>query len=262
MKSKKLTSLKNQEVKDAVKLKKRKYRTENNEYIIEGVVPVQEAFKAGIEIKKIFVVKELLPIKWLPSSYDGMVYEVTDAIIEKLSDTENAQGIVCVASGKTCSIQDVSTFEKLVFLDGVQDPGNLGTIIRSADALNIDGLLLGVGTVDVYNSKVVRSSMASIARAKIVEGVSYDDLASLKEDGYVLIGADSAKAMPLHCWVPENKTIICLGNEANGISKSLNKLLNNRVYIPMNESVDSLNVGVAAGIIFYHWNTFARHELN
>lgn len=154
------------------------------------------------------------------------------------------------------NIRDFSDIDGLdnpsiLFLDGIQDPGNMGTIIRSADAFNIDGIILGDGSVDPYNSKVVRATMGSIFRVPLyVCDNSIGSLESLKNKGFNIL-ATSLDGMNIYDGDFNNKFICVIGNEANGVSPRILDMADRRIKIPMPGNAESLNAGVAASIIMY-----------
>lgn len=257
MKLKYVKSANNQTVKLASQLKQKKYRKQRNSFLLEGPVVVKEALEAGADVQRIFILEQLFAEEEKRGFFDlfhGEICLVTHDVMAKLSETENSQGVVAEVVFKSWKLENFYGFSKVIFLDGVQDPGNVGTIIRTANGMGIDGILLGVGTAELLNPKVVRATMASLMKMPILENVGYEDLKVLKDKGFTFVGADVHDgAKPLESWQPIKRSLLCLGNEAQGLSQELKKLLDGRYFIPMDDGVESLNVGVAAGIMLYHW---------
>ncbi len=211
------------------KLKERKYRTKENKYIIEGFRLVQEAFKAKCNIDYI-IVNKYGKDKLNDYLYEYMdsikIYEMKNELFSQLSSTENTQGIVAVANINN-SISNIDG-DFYLLCDKVQDPGNLGTIIRTAHAAGVNAIILTKGTVDIYNDKTIRSTMGSIFYIPIIYDNDLSILKGLKERG-----------------------ILSVGNEGNGISKEIFSIADKKVKIPMPGGAESLNVGVATSIILF-----------
>lgn len=240
--------------KETKKLKERKNRIKSGKYIIEGFRLVQEAFKAGIDVDYLIVTsdgKEKL------DSYLGEylneksnIYEMTDTLFKELISTEQPQGIVAVINMNEKPLDLNGSFYLLC--DKVQDPGNLGTIIRTAHAVGVQGIILTKGTVDIYNEKTIRSTMGSIFYVPI----HYDDenftlVKQLKSEGFktVVTSLDTDKN-----FFEEDirgKVLLTVGNEGNGVSDEVYKLADIKVKIPMPGNAESLNVAIATSVIMY-----------
>ena len=166
-----IISLDNQQVKKVTSLHKKKYRDEYGEFFIEGMKVIKEAIKYNIKIKNIYYCPEMI-------NYDLEIpgIEVTKEVISKMADTITPQGIIAV-----CEIpkEKLEKKERLIYLDRVQDPGNVGTIIRTADAFGFDGILLSSGSADIYSPKVVRSTMGSLFHLPIIQNVSVEEVKEL-----------------------------------------------------------------------------------
>ena len=179
---------------------------------------------------------------------------VPDSIFKEISDTENPQGILAIARFKFQELKGLKIKEKptLVFLDRLQDPGNMGTIIRTADAFNIDGIIINGGCVDPYNPKVVRATMGSIFRIPIyhVED-SVQGLSSLKERGLRIFATSLEGSVPIYDIDYNDGFILVIGNESTGVSDEIYSLSDKLIRIPMPGEAESLNAGVAASIIMY-----------
>ncbi|MGG1686134.1 TrmH family RNA methyltransferase [Pseudalkalibacillus sp. NRS-1564] len=242
-----IESAKNQKVKDWKKLQTRKGREKAFSYIIEGPHIVEEAAKAEASITELIVTEgtdlSAYPFKELP-----VVYTVTEKVMQELTHTETPQGIMAV-----CKMvePELPRHGKLLLLDAIQDPGNLGTIIRTADSAGYDGLLLGHGTVDAYNSKVLRSTQGSIFHLPVIKGDLVTEVQKLKEAGMLIYATEVSGGTPYQELDSSSQFAVILGNEANGVSDELQRLADVNVYIPIYGKAESLNVAVAAGILMY-----------
>lgn len=235
-----ITSLDNKKIKEYKKLQTRKYREKKKQFIVEGEHLVLEAFKTG-NIQELILEKDEL----FPLNVDT-VY-VTNEIINKISTLETPQNIMAL-----CNMKESDFFGKrILLLDEIQDPGNLGTIIRSAVAFNIDTVILGENTVDVYNPKVLRASQGMIFHINIMSKKLEDVIPKLKSDGYIIYGTKVTHGQSLKNITNPLKYALIMGNEGKGISDEISTLCDEFIYIDMNEACESLNVGVATSIILY-----------
>lgn len=254
-----ITSLKNPLIKEVKSLYKKKGRISSKSFIIEGIKTIEEAINNGYDLRKIIYCDRLLKSRdgldffKIIEYMDNLVY-VSNNIFKEISDTENPQGILAIAKLEFRNLSELDNKEKpfLLFLDGLQDPGNMGTIIRTADAFNIDGIILTDGCVDPYNPKVVRATMGSIFRLPlyyISNGV--DELASLKNRGMKIYSTSLEGSLPIYDLDYKSGTILVIGNESKGVSDEIFALSHGLIRIPMPGKAESLNAGVAASIIMY-----------
>ncbi len=237
-----ITSLDNDNVKKWKKLCKKKYRDEFGIYLVEGEHLVEEAYKSGVLDKVIVLDGE-------DYSYENIVY-VSYEVMKAISSLDTPNKIMGVCKKKE-NIEIVG--KRFLLLDGIQDPGNLGTIVRSAVAFNIDTIILSDDTVDLYNPKVLRSTQGMIFHTNIF---SYDIVAFiniLKSMGITVYGTDVNNGIDARELSDLDKTSFALvmGNEGNGVRKEVKELCDKNLYINMNENVESLNVGVATSILLY-----------
>ena len=235
-----ITSLNNDHVKELAKLKEKKYRDSVNAFLVEGEHLVLEAYKAGL-IKELILEKDrLFPIN-VPTTY------VTNDIIHKISCLESPSDVMAVVSKK----EEDNIGEKILILDDIQDPGNLGTIIRSAVAFGIDTLVLSPNTVDLYNPKVIRSTQGMIFYLNIIIRPLNEFIENLKKDNYKILGTKVTSGID----VKESKTYshfaLIMGNEGSGVKEEILDSCDECLYIKMNEECESLNVGVATSILLY-----------
>ncbi len=237
-----ITSLENEKIKKLLKLQKKKYRDLENMYYVEGFHLVEEAFKAGVLLEVIQLDSDAL--------FDVPVTIVNETIMKRLSTTDTPTSIIGVCKKKN---YDKIEGNHLLLLDEIQDPGNLGTIIRSAVAFGVDMILLSENTVDLYNSKVLRATQGLYCHIPIVSVVADDMIVSLKKQGYIICGTDVTSGDDLYSFDKSKLQKYCLimGNEGNGIRPNIQELCDYNFYIPMKNQVESLNVGVACSILLY-----------
>lgn len=238
-----ITSLDNQQVKKVTSLHKKKYRDEYGEFFIEGLKTIREAIIYKQDIKSVFYCPQMIDYDLeLPA------IEVSREVLEKMADTLTPQGILAV-----CGVPDnkLEKRNRLLFLDRVQDPGNVGTIIRTADAFGFDGVLLSEGCADVYSPKVVRSTMGSLFHIPIISGVSYDELKSLNIKVY-------SSTLDTENFLGNIKIqepfVLVIGNEGQGISEKIKNITDEFVKINMEGNAESLNASIAAGILMYEFS--------
>lgn len=265
-----ITSKDNETVKHIRKLKDKKYRDEYNEYIIEGIKLVKEAIEEKVVIKTIIICDGCDK----SSDFDSkLLYEmakmncaaVPENIFNTLTDVVNPQGILAVVSrsqksdvgaGLASAKNQMGIDYKqdlIVILDNIQDPGNLGTVLRTVDSANLKQIIVTKGTVDAYGSKVVRSTMGAIFRVNIIEVDSLESaIKEVKAHKFKIIGTDLRTDKTIYD-IEYKKTAVIIGNEAKGIEENILNLTDERVKIPMLGKTESLNASVATGIVIYEY---------
>lgn len=252
-----ITSKENQLVKHICKLKEKKYRTQYNEFIVEGVKLVKEAIKENAKIKKIVISKtgkeSKLIEKYLGNELEKINYvQVEDNIFKLISEVENPQGILAVIQ-KKFEKNEIKNEEIIVALDGLQDPGNLGTILRTVDSVGLSQIVLSEKTADPYNPKVVRSTMGAIFRLNIIQSNNIiEDLKKIKKNRFKLLATSLENSESIYN-IDLNKKAIIIGNEANGVSKEVFDIVDEKTKIPMLGKTESLNAAVATGVILYEY---------
>lgn len=236
----KIESLQNPKVKEWSKLKEKKYRDLNNLFLIEGDHLLNEAMVKGV-VKEIISTDTLFDFNGIP------FYEVNESIMKKLSNQVSGTNVICVCE----KIEEKDINGNVCMLDNIQDPGNLGTIIRSAVAFNIDTIIISPDTVDLYNDKVIRSSEGMLFHINVVKKDLNLAIDELKEKNYKIYGTNVENGTSLKEIEFNNKNAIIIGNEGNGVKKALQDKCDSLIYIPIISACESLNAGVAASIIFY-----------
>lgn len=238
--------------KETKKLKDRKNRLKEKKYIIEGFRLVQESFKAKCLIDYIVVSESGLEKldEYLKEYLDQVkIYVMKNNLFSQLTSTEQPQGIIAVLN-ITDSTDNLGG-EFYLLCDKVQDPGNLGTIIRTAHAAGVTGIILTKGTVDIYNDKTIRSTMGSIFYMPVIHDNDLSFLKELKSKGFKLVATSLEESKDFFDEDLSGKIILSVGNEGNGISDEIFSLADKKVKIPMPGGAESLNVAVATSIILF-----------
>lgn len=241
-----ITSLDNDRIKGYIKLKDRKYRKKTNTFIVEGRHLVLEAYKAGKIIELILEKDEVLPLD-LPTVY------VTNEIINRISEMETPSTVMALC--KMDEEEEVKG-EKILMLDGIQDPGNLGTIIRSSLAFNVDTIVLSPECVDLYNPKVIRSTQGMLFGINIIRKDLEPIIEELKEKEIPVYGTKVEYGEDIVNLKDKDrkKYVLIMGNEGQGVRREILDMCDKYLYIDMNDQVESLNVAVATSILLYEFN--------
>lgn len=234
------SSIDNSKIKDLKKLHNKKYRDKKRLFLVEGRHLVLEAYKTGYLKELLLEENEILPL-------DVMTYYMTNNVKNYLSELETPTNVIGVCEKKEGIIKG----NRIVYLDCIQDPGNLGTIIRSCVAFNVDTLVLSRDCVDLYNSKVIRASQGLVFHLNIVIADINEFGPKLKDENYKIYGTKVTHGKSLKTIEKVSKFVIIMGNEGNGISELSSELCDEFIYIDMNDRCESLNVGVATSIILY-----------
>jgi TrmH family RNA methyltransferase len=239
-------------------LRRRKSREKQSLFVAEGVRAVEELLASRLAIRGILTAPQLdgaqrgaaLQSRIAESKIETAV--VSEAEFRSAAETESPQGVIAIAEVPQHSLDSLAGQESytLLVLDGVQDPGNVGTILRTAAALGVDATIALPGTVDLWNAKVVRGAMGASFRHPVMHA-SLDDLFSFASDQDVeLWGADAA-GEPVELHQAPARLALVVGNEGAGVSSSMRERLTRLVSLPISGDVESLNVAVATGILLY-----------
>ena len=259
-----ITSKDNELIKHIRKLKDKKYRDESNEYVVEGVKLVEEAVKENAKIKQIIVCEDTTRTYEIPTHImlEIAKYEcisVSDKIFNIITQVTNPQGIMAIIEKNTQNAKIDYTQDIIVVLDDVQDPGNLGTILRTVDSIGLNQIIVSKGTADAFNSKVVRSTMGAIFRIKIIEVENLAQAIKEMRKHHFKLMVTSLQTKNSIYDIDFYKKIIVIGNEANGVSKEIQDMADEKAKIPMLGRTESLNASVAAGVVMYE---YVRQKLN
>ena len=237
------TSTSNEKIKALSRLNEKKYRDQEDLFLIEGEHVVLEAYKKGL-------IKELIVDENEGFKLDVPTIHVTSKVIKYLSNLTTPPKIMAVCK----KINSNTIGRKILILDDIQDPGNLGAIIRSAVAFNVDTIVLSVNSVDLYNSKVIRSTQGLLFYLNYIRCDIIDFINKIKHDNYTIYGTkvDGGKILK-NVDTKKEKFAIIMGNEGNGLNKNIYPLCDDFIYIEMNNVCESLNVAVATSIILYEF---------
>ncbi|MDU1261144.1 TrmH family RNA methyltransferase [Veillonella atypica] len=245
----------NKTIKHIISLQQRKYRQKFGEYMVEGIRAVTDIGKK--DCLRSILIRESKRSELEPLVEKGFtvssVYVVQDPIFDKIEHSVNGQGILGIAKKCVNDLHSLIVEDGLyVALDGVQDPGNLGTIIRTAVAAGAKGIFLLKGTVDPYNEKCVRSTMSALCNIPIFEDVTLSEFYDFIKDNTIKTYVTSLEnAKPYHTISYAKRTMIILGNEGNGVSKEIIEMCDQAITIPMYGDIESLNVSIAAALCMY-----------
>ena len=250
-----ISSTNNGQIKNLIKLSKSsKARKEQGVFLVEGIKMFLEAKKYGL-IEKAFLSEDLYR-EWAQDVSIGDInFEVVDnKVFKEISDTMTPQGIIAVVRMQNAYLDDILEKEslRLVFLENLRDPGNLGTILRTAEGAGIDAIILSKESVDMYNPKVVRSTMGSIFRMRFLYVDNIRAAMRQSQNAGVHLYATHLRAKQFYDEIEYGPKVgIIIGNEANGITEETARLADTYVKIPMCGHVESLNAAVATSIMMY-----------
>ena len=247
--AKSITSPSNPIIKETSALAQKKYREKTGLFIMEGQKAIEEALMSKIDIQKIFSISENNFPENLPSCEK---YLIPKEIMTKLATTDSPPNILAVAKISQPTLKEIKG-DKILLLENIKDPGNLGTIIRTAVAMGICGILLAGDCVDIYNPKVIRSTTGNIFKIPIVK---CDNFQEIKETfpAYKFIGTilnPEKNPKPLNEVDFKQPNIILFGSEASGLSIEAQKHIDEYLKIPLQNDVESLNLAISVGIVLY-----------
>lgn len=247
-----ITSTSNAKYKYIKSLLQKKARQKNGEYTVEGIKSVRDAIEADRTISMLAVSDTFVKNESFEFPEDISVYVLPEAIFKGICDTENPQGILAVLKMESPKCTDFDKNKVYIYCDGVNDPGNLGTIIRTAAAAGIGAVLLSDGCADLYNPKTIRATMGSFFYMDIYTHFNYEKLSQMKNQGFNIVSGALINNSVTHTQCDMTKpTVLVVGNEANGISQTVLDMSDTCVKIPIIGRAESLNVSVAAAIMMY-----------
>lgn len=255
-----ITSLSNPLIKQARALRQKKARLESGLFLVEGIHPVGEAIEADWDVESVLYAPDLLTSHFardLISRLEPKPQPVSTQVMESLTDKENPQGILAVVQQRKLQLDDLQTMRSGVAVVSPQDPGNVGTILRTMDAVGTDTLFLLDGGVDLYHPSVVRASMGTLFWIPLIK-TSFDEFVhwarSSRPGSLQLIGTSAHADVNFHTLVPQLPWVLVLGNEQKGLTSEQTKACDVTISLPMKGRVSSLNLAVAAGILLYALN--------
>ncbi|WP_323740388.1 TrmH family RNA methyltransferase [Filobacillus milosensis] len=244
-----IESKQNKQVKQWKKLHRKKYRDELNTFLVEGWHLVEEAIKSDWTIEKLIVHEdETVPNEWENHEF---IY-VSDEVFNELSQTETPQGIMALVQIK---VEEKNDFQKVLLIDAVQDPGNVGTMIRTALAFDIDAVTLGKGSADLFHDKVIRATQGALFHIPVIRGNLDEWIDKCRTNDIKVFGtALDEQAKPLNEIQSPGTFAVIVGNEGSGVNPEFLSRADETVYIPIHRQSESLNVGIATSIVLYHFS--------
>ena len=252
-----ITSLSNPLIKQARALRQKKARLESGLFLVEGIHHVGEAVEAGWEVESVLYAPELLTSNFgrdLISHLGTKPQPVSAEVMGSLADKENPQGILAILHQRRFRLEDLPATRYGVALVAPQDPGNVGTILRTMDAVNADVLFVLEGGVELYHPTVVRSSMGTIFWKPIIQ-TSFDEFLEWARKGQVqLMGTSAHSDVDYQTLVPNIPWVLVMGNEQKGLSKEQMNVCDLTISLPMRGRVSSLNLAVATGVLLYKYS--------
>jgi len=250
-----ITSLSNPLVKRARSLRQRKARLESGLFLVEGIHHVGELVEAGWDVENVLYAPELLTSSFARSLLSRLEEKqpVSAAVMESLAEKENPQGIAAVARQRKTRLGEYKPRKSAVALVSPQDPGNVGTILRTMDAVGADCLFLLEGGTDLYHPTVVRASMGALFWKPVIQA-GFDEFVSwARRENFQLIGTSAKADVDYQTLVPQVPWILLLGSEQKGLNAAQTAACDVTVSLPMKGRVSSLNLAVAAGVLLYRY---------
>lgn len=257
---KKISSPDNEKIKILKKLGQKKYRKEYGKFVVENYAIIHDALNSGFYFEELFITKNFTEKQvektafLFNNSKIKSCYLIDDRVNKSFSELDNPSGVACVYPQKQCK---ANASAPAVYMNGISDPGNMGTIMRTALAFGFKNIIIDNTCADVYNSKTISASKDAIFKLNIIEDVDGDWLVK-NHDEYCIIAANSNEGKPLKD-VPLNKKVcLVLGNESHGISESLADLVHENIKIEISPDIESLNVASAAAILLNYFSNNIR----
>ena len=253
-----ISSKQNKQVKEWRKLHRTKGRRQAGAYLVEGDHLIEEALASGQSFQALVVSQTYARSHDLDKFPVDTIYRLDDEVLEDLALTESSQGILAILQ-RTDTVTNLATYpsslDRVLLLDAIQDPGNLGTMIRTADAAGYDLVVLGQGTVDLYNDKVIRATQGSLWHLPIIQADLEDWIPDFQaKQGRVLATALHQEALDYRQVSQSGPLAILVGNEGQGVQAALIQAADQSLYIPMPGRAESLNVAVATGVLLFYFS--------
>lgn len=243
-----IQSTSNEHIKQLTKLKQKKYRMQTKHFLVEGEHLVEEAVKQGIALEILYT-----DATKIPQNFNGVTYEVSQAVLEKLAFSKTPQKIIAVCQFVESQF-DFHSMKRIFILDGLQDPGNIGTIIRTSLAMGFDGVILSEDSVDLYNDKLLRACQGANFYLPIIQTNLETLIPQLQSQHFKVYATALRNAKSIKAYASETKMAFVLGNEGNGVKDTIINQCDGAMYIPI-QKAESLNVAIAAGMVAYQFST-------
>lgn len=252
-----IQSKQNPQLKEWKKLLTAKGRKKSQSYLIEGTHLAEEAIKWNVPVKQWMMTENYYHNEWAKikgEKPENDIILLADNIAKEISMTEATQGIFAEVRINSADFKDLSVKKRYLLIDAVQDPGNLGTMIRTADAAGYDAVIVGEGSVDIYNDKVIRSSQGSIWHLPVMNYSLNEAMETLHKHNVKIFATHLNQTAESYLnIIPPQSLGIIVGNEGSGVRTRHIQAADQSIYIPMPGHAESLNVGVAAGILMFHF---------
>jgi RNA methyltransferase, TrmH family len=253
---KQITSIQNPFIKSLVILQeKSKARKQSGTFLIEGLREIELAIKGGYELETILFLPELITEKQLNqlNNHSVEIIEISREVYQKLAYRDTTEGILAIAKTKSLQLTDLKLSENPIILvaEGIEKPGNIGAMLRTADAANIDAVILANPKTDLYNPNIVRSSVGCLFTNQIAIGSTEQVIAFLKKNNINIYSATLQNSTSYHTQNFTTPTALAVGTEATGLSKPWREEATQNIIIPMQGAIDSMNVSVAAAILLF-----------
>ncbi|MDT2596328.1 RNA methyltransferase [Enterococcus dongliensis] len=249
---KEIQSSKNPLIKETKKLQQKKYRQQSQTYLLEGFHLIQEAHAADVVLKDVFISQRGVNewSDWIEENLSEY-YLVSDEVLKHLASQPAPQGMIAVA--EMPQEKEIDFSGAWLLLDNVQDPGNVGTMIRTADAAGFSGVILGQGSADLYNPKTLRSTQGSLYHLTISNADLTKIIPQFQQQGSLVLGTALDKNAKEYLTVEKTENVaLVMGNEGQGMSSAVLALTDQNLYIPIKGQAESLNVAIAAGVLMFH----------
>lgn len=251
---KQITSVQNAYIKSLVQLQeKAKTRKETGTFLMEGKREIELALKGGYELETLLFLPELVSEKELKTSAGIDCIELSKEVYQKLAYRDTTEGILAVAKTKKHLLSDLKLSENPLVLvaEGIEKPGNLGALLRTADAANIDAVLIANPKSDLYNPNIVRSSVGCLFTNQIAVGTTEEVIAYLQSNNIAIYSATLQNSNGYHLENYTNPTALVVGTEATGLTEPWRTQSTQNIIIPMQGAIDSMNVSVAAAVLLF-----------
>ena len=246
---------------DLRKLLQKKYRTERNQFLVEGIRSIDEVLMADWHVELVLITQEALvehgPLVQRIRERRVPLYSIPMKDLEKISDTDHSQGLLAVVRQKSMPakfLDRLPSRSMVVVADDISEPGNVGTVIRTCDWFGVNAVVVSDRSVEVFNPKVVRSTMGSLFHVPIIQGARVEDiLGQLKKNNYRVYATSSGEGNDVQRITWNERAVLAFGNEAHGLSAAAFRMADEIVNIPRFGKAESLNVGIACGIVLASW---------
>lgn len=242
-------------------MRDRRYRDAEGLAVIEGPRPLRTAIEIGIDLKEVFYRPDQEQILVAVEAADANFYEVDAETLDEIADSSAPQGVLAVARVKETAVDVIAAMQRVVVIDSVQDPGNVGAIVRTAAAAQFDAVITAQGTADLWSTRAIRASAGTLFALNVARRVDLGPtLDLLREAGHVIFATDSDGAVRVNDIDVAERMTLMLGSEAHGVSKAVRARTDAMIRVPMGPFVESLNVAVAGGIVMYRMQQEAPDE--